>query len=164
MYNCIKDSRIILSVLNIAIGFSNILGVQILVGLNKEKPFLICILIGTVSNFLLNCIFIPSKGAIGASIASVTAEFLVTLSMFYCVYKETPIRVGVWNDMIKSFFGALLFLPLKLIMPVLDNNFLYLVLFALSSIIIYTVTQLALRNSLALDLWIAGKHKIMTIL
>lgn len=154
----------LLSVLNIAIGFSNILGVQILVGLNKEKAYLMCILIGTISNFLLNCILIPVKGAIGASIASVTAELLVTSSMFYYVYKETPVRVEVWNDMAKSLFGASLFIPLKLVIPVLDNKFLFILLFALASFIIYSMTQLVLRNSLALNLWGEGKKKILTFL
>jgi O-antigen/teichoic acid export membrane protein len=153
----------ILSVLNVTIGFSNILGVQILVGLNKEKSYLRCILIGTISNFVLNCIFIPSIGAIGASIASVTAEFFVTFSMFFFVYKETPVRVEVWTDLTKSLFGALLFIPLKLILPVLDNSFFYLVLFVLSSVIIYSVTQLVLRNSLALNLWDAAKNKLVKI-
>lgn len=154
----------ILSVLNVAIGFSNILGVQILIGLNKEKLYLRCILIGTISNFLLNCILIPSEGAIGASIASVTAEFLVTFSMFYYVYKETPVKVDVWGDMIKSFLGALLFIPLKLVIPENENSVFYLLIFGLSAIIIYSGSQLALRNYLVLSLWDTGKKRIMTFL
>lgn len=152
----------ILSVLNVAIGFSNILGVQILVGLNKEKSYLRCILIGTISNFILNCILIPSIGAIGASIASVTAEFFVTFSMFFFVYKVTPVRVEVWGDLTKALFGALLFIPLKFVIPVLENSLLYLLLFAFSSMILYTSSQLALHNQLVLNLWDAGKKKIMT--
>ena len=154
----------ILSVLNVAIGFSNILGVQILVGLNREKSYLNCILVGTISNFVLNCILIPLEGAIGASIASITAEFFVTFSMFYIVYRDTPVKVGVWGDIAKAFLGALLFIPLKSIMPVLENSFVYLLLFGLSSIIIYPVSQLALRNNLMLDLWDSGQKRIMTFL
>ncbi len=137
----------ILSLLNIAIGFSNILGVQILVGLGKDKLFLHCVLCGTISNFLLNCILIPLWGATGASIASVIAEFTVTVMMFYYMYKETPVRVNVKSDVIKSFAGAMLFIPLKFIMPKCDERLIYLVEFAVIAAILYMLSQFILRNS-----------------
>lgn len=149
----------ILSVLNIAIGFSNILGVQILVGMGKDKQFLRCILFGTISNFLLNCVLIPLFGAIGASVASVVAEFLVTITMFYYIYKETPVRLMVYGDIIKSMLGALLFFPLFLIIPKLDIGITYLLVSSICSIIVYAVSQFVLRNSLVVEATLQIREK-----
>ena len=142
----------ILSVLNIAIGFSNILGIQILVGMGKDKVFLRCILYGTVSNFLLNCILIPLFGAVGASIASVIAEFLVTFSMLYYVYKETPIRVLEKGDLLKSIVGTILIIVLFSIFPKMDSGILYIALFTLTSAAVYFISQMILKNNLMTEL------------
>lgn len=142
----------ILSALNIAIGFSNILGIQIMVGMGKDKIFLRCILYGTISNFVLNCIMIPLYGAIGASVASVVAEFLVTLSMLYYVYRETPIRVLSKGDLLKSFFGASFILVLYLTFPKIDGGLFYIVFFTLTSIMVYSLSQVLLSNKLMIEL------------
>lgn len=142
----------LLSTLNIAIGFSNILGLQILVGMGEDKVFLRCILYGTLSNFLLNCILIPLLGAVGASLASITAEFLVTFSMFYQVYKKTPIRLHAKRDLLKSALGACLILMVSFAFPKIDRGFLYVVFFTLVSIAVYFVSQLLMRNNLMIEL------------
>ena len=142
----------ILSVLNIAIGFSNILGVQILVGMGKDKQFLRCIIWGTVSNFILNSILIPVSGAIGASVASVFAEFVVMFTMFYYIYKETPVRLIVFGDILKSFMGSLLFFPLFMVLPYFDNGIIYLSVSFTCSMILYAFSQYILHNSLALEI------------
>lgn len=137
----------ILGFLNIAIGFSNIAGIQILVGIGKDKLFLNSLLLGTISNFLLNCLLIPFLGAKGASIASVIAEFSVTLSMLYYIYKKTPMRVTVGRDLLCSFVGALLFIPLYLFFPKVEREEVYLFTFILSATVVYIISQLLLKNS-----------------
>lgn len=149
----------ILSVINIAVGFSNILGIQILVSMGKDSLFLRCILYGTFSNFILNCILIPQFGAIGASIASVIAEFFVTISMFYYVYKETPIRVNIIKDLVKSLMGASLIVLLYTVFPRIDNDIFFLVLFFLIAAVIYGVSQILLKNTLMIELITIGLNK-----
>lgn len=151
----------ILSVLNILIGFSNILGGQILVGMEKEKEFLICILLGAASNFIMNCILIPSYGATGAAVSTVIAEFLVTSSMLYFVYKLTPIRINVKTDLLKSVIGSSSFLLLLSVFPSYDNGIVYLLSFTIVAITVYSVSQLLMRHKLALDLVQSAKEYIL---
>jgi len=151
----------ILSIINVVVGFSNILGIQILVSMGKDALFLRCILYGTFSNFILNCILIPQFGAVGASIASVIAELLVTISMFYYVYKETPVRVNVKKDLMKSMIGAFLIFLLYSVFPRTDKDIVYLVLFSSIAAVIYGMSQILLKNNFMIELVKIGKTKIL---
>ena len=91
-------TEMILSTLIIAVGLNNLTGIQILIGMGLDKLFLNSVLVGTVSNVLLNCALIPVFGAMGASISSVIAEILILVVTVVLVYKNTPIRIEKRND------------------------------------------------------------------
>ena len=137
----------ILAFLIIAIGVSNLAGFQVLIGMGLETLFLRSLLVGTFSNFILNVILIPSYGAIGASIASVIAEFSISGAMMFYIYRYTPLRVSVWNDIIKSLFGAILFFPIAWLLPKGIFVITYLIVFVLISSVIYMLSQKLLQNS-----------------
>ncbi|MBO5349933.1 MAG: flippase [Clostridia bacterium] len=59
------------------IGVSNLFGYQYLIPSKKQKAYTISVTVGAVVNFIFNLIFIKYWGALGASIATVVAEFLV---------------------------------------------------------------------------------------
>ena len=82
---------IIMSVITILIGLSNVIGVQYLLPTKKEKYYTISVTIGAVINFVLNYILIQKYQAIGAAIATVIAEFMVTATQFYYVRKDFKI-------------------------------------------------------------------------
>ena len=69
----------------IFIGISNIIGTQYLLPTKRQKSFTISVTTGAVVNFFLNIIFINKIGAVGACIATVIAEFVVTIVQFYCI-------------------------------------------------------------------------------
>lgn len=69
----------------IAISWSSILGMQLLVPLNKTKEFTISVTVGAIINFILNLIFIRYLGAIGACLATVISEWTVTIVQFYYI-------------------------------------------------------------------------------
>lgn len=58
-------------------GLTGVLGVQVLTAQNKEKYVLYSVLIGAISDFILNLILIPKYGASGAAFATMVAEYLV---------------------------------------------------------------------------------------
>lgn len=70
------------------IGISNIIGTQYLLPTKKQKNFTISVTAGAVINFLLNIFFIYKFGAIGACIATVIAEFVVTAIQSYSIRKD----------------------------------------------------------------------------
>lgn len=84
-FNGIENLIIISSVIILAISWSNVLGLQLLVPLNRTKEFTISVTAGAVVNFILNLIVIRHFGAIGACLATIIAEFTVTIIQFYFV-------------------------------------------------------------------------------
>lgn len=61
------------------IGLTNILGIQMLVPLKKEKTVLLSEIIGAIVDLVLNLIFIPMYGAAGAALGTLAAEFSVLI-------------------------------------------------------------------------------------
>lgn len=59
------------------IGMSNILGLQMLVPMGKEKVVLYSTIVGAVVDLVINIILVPSYGAVGSAIGNVIAEFAV---------------------------------------------------------------------------------------
>ena len=82
----------ILSLLLIIIGLSNVTGLQYMVPTGKQKLLTISLCIGALVNFSLNFILIRYyKSSVGAAIASVLAEFLITSAQFYFVKNEISV-------------------------------------------------------------------------
>lgn len=74
------------------IGFSNVIGVQLLLPTKREKQYTISVIVGASVNFLVNCLLIPKYGAIGASIGTVLAEGAVALIQLLFVKNEISIK------------------------------------------------------------------------
>lgn len=105
----------IMSGVIVAIGFNNLTGVQILIGMGFDKLFLRCVLVGTFSNFFLNLALIPWLGASGAAASSVVAESLILLATIVCVRKNTLLRFGhIGPDIFKALIASLLFIPIAI--------------------------------------------------
>ena len=72
----------IITVAVIPNGLTGVLGIQVLTSLEKEKYVLYSVIIGALSDFVLNLIMIPRYGAAGAALATTIAEFLVLLVQY----------------------------------------------------------------------------------
>lgn len=70
------------------IGLSNILGIQILVPLGREKTVLWSIIAGAVVDVILNALTIPTYGAAGAAAATTVAEGVVLLVQIIALRQE----------------------------------------------------------------------------
>lgn len=75
----------ILSVLVIAIGLSNVTGIQYLLPTNQQNKLTLTVICGAIINFAINLILIPILQSLGAAIASILAEITVTIVQFYLV-------------------------------------------------------------------------------
>ena len=70
------------------IGLSNVLGIQILVPLNRERVVLWSIIAGAAVDVVLNVVLIPQYGASGAAAATSVAELVVLAVQFFVLGKE----------------------------------------------------------------------------
>lgn len=70
------------------IGLTNIMGIQMLVPLGKEKQVLYSEVIGAIVDLLLNLILIPFYGAAGAAIGTLVAEASVLIAQVIALKQE----------------------------------------------------------------------------
>lgn len=110
----IENLIITSSLIILAISWSNVLGMQLLIPLNKTKEFTISVTAGAIMNFLLNLVMIKNFGAYGACLSTIVAELTVVSVQFYFT---------------RSFIK-----PQKLIKPVL--------LFIPASVVMYIVVRI----------------------
>lgn len=136
----------IMAFIIVAIGFNNITGFQVLIGLGYDKLFLYSVLSGAIFNFLLNCIMIPMFGASGAAFASVMAETLILLITIMFVYKKTKVRLGGGMDILKSLLGGLLLFPTSYLLGRYIHGWLYLIVFVMFGGCVYIVSQFLLKS------------------
>lgn len=71
------------SLLIITLGWSSILGNQVLISIKREKQFTICVTCGAALNIVLNLLLINIYKSLGTMIASILAEYV---GMFLMVY------------------------------------------------------------------------------
>jgi len=84
------DSASVLKILSIAVGlifFGNLFGSSI-IALNKQKIGAYIYLSGMIFNIITNLIFIPKYSYFGAAWTTVATELLVTILMFWLIYKN----------------------------------------------------------------------------
>lgn len=141
----------ILSLLIIVIGFNNLTGTQILLSYGCDKPFLYSVVAGTISNFVLNLVLIPSYGAVGASIASVFAEFLVLLVSIIYVHKNTAIHVSKWSDIYKCMVGLIGVYVGYLLASMLTKGWIQIVVFSIVGTFFYIAIEAVLKNAIIVN-------------
>jgi len=137
----------ILSTLIVIIGFNNLIGVQILIGTGHDKQYLLSVLVGAISNFLINCAFIPLWGGIGASVASVIAEVFVLVAAIYYVRKCTPVKLKSYKDIAKALLGSLFLAPVFIILKYYVSGWYLIILFTIFGGGFYFLIELLFKNS-----------------
>ena len=75
----------VISPIIVFIGLSNVTGTQYLLPTKQQSKYTFSVVIGALVNFILNIILIKKYASIGASIATVIAEFCVTLTQFILI-------------------------------------------------------------------------------
>ncbi len=70
------------------IGLTNLLGMQILVPLGREKMVLYSVIAGAVVDLILNAFLIPKYGPVGAAIGTLAAEIIVLIVQLIALRKD----------------------------------------------------------------------------
>ena len=89
----------------IIVGLSNVFGMQAMIPYGKEKKFTIILSLAAVVNFIVNLILIPQLSYFGATYATILAELLVTVWMYFEVRKlvgDIPEVFNVWKMLVPS--------------------------------------------------------------
>lgn len=131
----------IMAFILMAIGLNNITAWQVLVGIGKDKLFLYSVLAGASLNVALNTVLIPFFGAVGASIASIAAEFLVLGVSIWFMLHKTTMRIHCYKDAVQSFVISLSFLPLIWLMGRFIHGWWLVGSFVVAGFCLYVILQ-----------------------
>lgn len=149
--NSIFPMQIIMPTL-IFIGMTNLIGIQMLVPLGKEKLVLWSEIAGAAVDLILNAIFIPSYGATGAAIGTLVAELVVLFVQLLFVkdkIKELCKNVSWLKILISNIFA---FVLSCWVMTVDWTIFVILMVSALIYFSIYSICLLILKEPLIKEL------------
>lgn len=105
----------ITSPLVLVLGVSTVVGRQYLLPTKRQGAFTASVVVGAVVNFVLNLLLIPHYSAIGASVATIIAEFAVTAVQVFCVRKQLPFVQYFKENLRYVFFGAVMLVPVYLV-------------------------------------------------
>ena len=123
-------------------GLTGVIGTQTLTSLNREKQVLYSVIVGAVSDFVLNLFMIPIMGAAGAALATTIAEYLVLITQI--ILARDIITKHIWKKVNFARYGIISLLALLptlavSIIPV-SNSFLRLVITAVIFFGIYVIS------------------------
>lgn len=79
----------------VLIGMTNVLGIQMMIPIGREKKVLYSEIVGACVDLILNIIFIPIYGAAGAAFGTLIAEVAVLVVQLYFV---KDLRFGIYSD------------------------------------------------------------------
>ena len=111
----IEKLIIVSSIIIIAISWSNVLGTQLLVPLNKTKEYTISVTSGAIINFILNLVMLRYLGALGACISTIVAESTVTIFQFYFVRNLLNLKKMIRDILLFFASGILMYVIVRVI-------------------------------------------------
>ncbi|MBP3437210.1 MAG: flippase [Clostridia bacterium] len=146
--------------LTLIIGLSNLFGLQYLIPCKKDKLFTAAILAGAITNLVLNIPFITWYQARGAVFASLISESVVTLTMLFFVRKELSC-FQTFKSVVKPFLAcALMFAACYPLSKALPSSILNTLILVGVGVLVYGVSVLLLRDSLAWGILRKVKEKL----
>ena len=92
-------------------GMTNVIGKQFLLPTKKEKIYTIAIIMGTITNGVLNYIFIPYEGAVAASLTTIIGELVILIIEVIFTRKEIKfikIIKSCWKYLLASVLMCLI--------------------------------------------------------
>lgn len=140
------DATLAMQIINLAIipnALTGVIGTQTLTSLNRENQVLYSVIVGAISDFVLNCFMIPKWGAAGAAFATMIAEYLVLISQLILghdvvgeAFKHIKyVRYGISTVIALVATVAVSYLPIRY--PFLRLVITAMVFFGIYAIILY---------------------------
>lgn len=134
------------------IGLTNIMGIQMLIPLGKEKAVLISQIIGAIINIIINLILIPKISSAGTAIGTLSAEFIVFIIQLMALKSHIGEMYG--GIKYRSIFMAILSSSAVAVFIKYINlsDFMTIVISSIFFFFTYLATLIALKEPLTLEI------------
>lgn len=136
----------LLSTLVISIGMSNIIGLQYLIPMKKDKWFTISITTGAIVNLCLNIPLIFLLKSLGAAIATIIAELMVTVIMIYFTRKELSLKMILATTVKPIIATVIMCLALIPLVIKLSSSIFSTMLIAVIGVMVYLIILIILKE------------------
>ena len=136
------------------VGMANIIGLAFLIPINKQRVYLVSVVIAAVVNLIMNLILIPRFYSVGAAISSVTAEGVgIIIQVGYVFKKRLLSAKKFFLSAVKYLISAAVMFAVVFVMKlfVLPATVWGLVVLILLGVVVYLLGLLALRDKILLD-------------
>ncbi|MFW2502041.1 flippase [Clostridium diolis] len=153
-FSVVSYLMIVLTPILFFIAISNVLGVQYLLPTNRTKEFTFSVTMGALINIILNFILIPNYKALGTCIATVIAEFAVTLVQYISLSKNIQNKVFFLSIIKYAIASAVMFIVVRIIGIHMEAKIITTTVQGIVGSVIYVVILLMLKeemNMLALN-------------
>ena len=147
-YGPVGPAMLIESIVILMIAWSNVIGVQYLLPLKKNKEFTASVTFGAVINLILNIPLIHNWGLYGAMWSTVISEISVTLYQFFVVRKLLSFRILLKETWKYFVAGLVMFIPVFWMNTHLKDSWLMLGIEVATGVVIYGILIVILRASI----------------
>lgn len=144
-YAPVGPAMLIESIIILMIGWSNVIGTQYLLPVNRVKEFTSSVTVGAVVNIIMNFPLIHLWGLNGAMWSTVLSEISVTAYQLFVVRKSLDIRkmfAGSWKYLLS---GIVMFVPVFWLNTHMKASWLWMLVEVAAGIVIYVGMVLLLR-------------------
>lgn len=124
------------------VSFANVIRTQYLIPQSKDKDYLVSVIAGAVVNLIINYLFIPDFGAIGATIGTIAAEALVCIIQSYSVRKVIPLFDYFISFYAFIIFGLIMFGSVFYIGKISNGSIVTLIIQVMVGVILYGILSL----------------------
>lgn len=136
----------IMSPIIIIIGLNNVVGIQFLVPTKNQNKYITAVIIGAITNFILNLILIYHFETIGVTIASIIAELVILIIELYFLKKIIPTFNILKNSFRYVLFGIIMFIITYTIGNYLSPTIYTTIIQVIIGIIIYSTLLLITKD------------------
>lgn len=156
-YEKVIELLYILSPIVLIIGISNLVGTHYYTPIGKQSTSNKFLIVGSVVNLIINAILIKPFGSIGAAIASVMAELVITI-LYLWYGKEVIYLKDIIKKSVKNIVASCIMFAIVLILKsILEYSVLNLGLAIIIGIFTYGIILLLLKDEFVL--FVLGKLK-----
>lgn len=147
-YEKVVPLMCVISPIIVFIGLSNVIGTQYLLPTKQQSKYTFSVVIGALVNFILNIVLIKKYASIGASIATVIAEFCVTLTQFILIRNSIKFK-NVLSMIYKYVIASvIMFMVSMTIGNYISSNILSIFVQVVISIVIYLGILIVMKDKM----------------
>ena len=122
----------------IVVGIAQVLAVQVLMPLKKDRIILTASMMGSFIGIVLNILLVKKYGSVGTALVLLVSELSITAIYIY-IMKRDNLLAFPWKSLLKNFALALPYAPICLISVIVFERTWMVLSFALSLSVLYFI-------------------------